>query len=264
MSDESVTLSREGDVATLTIQRPDVRNALTQDVSEGLIDGVDAVEDSDARCLVIEGSEGNFCAGGDVNMMVEGLTGEVTPGEKERTITRYTHRSVLRVARCPVPTVAKVEGAAYGAGGALTLACDLVLASEDAEISFGFRQVGLAVDSGASALLPRVVGMHVAKELAFTGEVVGADRAEDLGLFNRVYPADEFEDRAREFAERIAAGPTTALKTTKNLMDRNVGRSLEAAMDAEAAAQVGVLETDDHREGAEAFMAGRDPEFTGE
>ncbi|PSQ16836.1 enoyl-CoA hydratase [Halobacteriales archaeon QS_8_69_26] len=264
MSDESVTLDLEGDVATATIERPDVRNALTGDVSEGLIDAVDAVEGSDARCLVIEGSEGDFCAGGDVNMMVEGLTGDVTPDEKERTITQYTHRSIARVARCPIPTIAKVDGAAFGAGGSLTLACDLVLASDDARISFGFRQVGLALDSGASALLPRVVGMHVAKELAYTGEVVEADRAEDLGLFNRVYPVDEFDERVREFAERIAAGPTTALKTTKHLLDRNVGRSLEAAMDAEAAAQAGVLETDDHREGAEAFIEGREPEFTGE
>jgi enoyl-CoA hydratase/carnithine racemase len=261
---DAVSLSIEDGVATLTLERPDVRNALTQDVSEGMIDAVERVRGSDARCLVVEGSGGNFCAGGDVNLMAEGLSGEVSPAEKERLIAEYTHRSVLDVARVPLPTVAKVDGAAFGAGGALTLACDVVLASEDARISFGFRQVGLAVDSGTSALLPRVVGAHRAKELVFTGEVVEADRAEELGLFNRVYSTGEFDDRVAEFAADLASGPTVALATSKRLIDRNAGRSLEAAMEAEAAAQMGPIESDDHREGAEAFMAGREPEFSGE
>jgi len=266
MSDGAVTheIDEQRGVATITLNRPDVRNALTQDVSEGLIAALDEIEDGDARCVVVEGAGGNFCAGGDVNLMMQGLSGDVSPGEKERMITRYTHRSILRVARCPLPTVAKVDGAAYGAGGSLTLACDVVLASEDSSISFGFRQVGLAIDSGGSALLPRVVGMHVAKELVYTGEVVGAERAADLGLFNHVYPEGEFDERVREFADDLAAGPTFALRTSKGLLDGHVGTSLEAAMENEAAAQVGVLETDDHREGAEAFMEGREPEFAGQ
>ncbi len=263
MTDDAVTLKVDGAVATLTIRRPDVRNALTQDVSEGLLEAMDEVEESDARCLVLTGEGEHFCAGGDIDMMMEGLSRDVSPGQKERVISQFTHRSVARVARCGIPTVAAVDGDAFGAGASLTLACDLVLAGEDARICFAFQQVGLAVDSGASVLLPRVVGMHVAKELVFTGEVVGADRAEELGLFNHVYPADELDDAVREFAEDLAAGPTTALRTSKNLLDRNVGKSLEAGMDAEAAAQAAVLETDDHREGAEAFMSGRDPEFTG-
>jgi len=255
-------IDEDRQVATVTLNRPDVQNALTQDVSEGLIAAIDAVGD-DARCVVIDGAGENFCAGGDIEMMLEGLTGDVSPGEKERLITRYTHRSILEVARCPVPTIANVDGAAFGAGGALTLACDLVLASEDAQISFAFEQVGLAVDSGVSVLLPRVVGTHVAKELVYTGEVVGAERAERLGLVNHVYSPAEFDEAVEEFATEIAAGPTVALRTSKGLLDRHVGESIESAMENEAAAQVGVLETADHREGAEAFMESRDPEFSG-
>lgn len=253
----------ERQVATVTLNRPDVRNALTRDVSEGLIAAIDDAAD-EARCVMIDGAGENFCAGGDIEMMLEGLTGDVSPGEKERIITRSTHRSILEVARCPVPTIAKVDGAAFGAGGSLTLACDLVLASEDARLSFAFEQVGLAIDSGASVLLPRVVGMHVAKELVYTGEVVGPDRAERLGLVNHVYPTDEFDEAVAGFATDIAEGPTVALRTSKGLLDRHVGESIESAMENEAAAQLGVLETADHREGAEAFMEERDPEFSGE
>ncbi|RJT01159.1 enoyl-CoA hydratase/isomerase family protein [Halococcus sp. IIIV-5B] len=202
--DDAVLLDVEDGVATLTVNRPDVRNALTHEVSQGILDALDEVEGSDARCLVVT-----------------------------------------------------------GAGANLAVACDVQLASEESKISFGFRQVGLAVDTGTSYFLPRIVGENTAKELVFTGELVEADRAESLGLFNHVYPESEFDEQADEFVEEIATGPTVALKTSKRLVGQGFESSLDQAMENEAAAQAAVFETHDHREGAESFMGREEPDFEG-
>ena len=142
------------------------------------------------------------------------------------------------------------------------IAADVTLASAEAKISFGFRQVGLAIDTGTSYLLPREVGVSKAKELVFTGELLDAEEAGDLGLFNHVYPED-FEAEADAFVKQIATGPTVALRTSKKLVDQGTNQSLRDAQDNEAAAQAAVFETHDHEEGATAFMEGRDPEFEG-
>lgn len=263
MSDEAVHLEFADGVATVTLDKPEVRNALTQDVSAGIIEAFDEIEDSDARCVVVEGDGGAFCAGGDVNAMLELMTGDVPLHEAVEIIVETTSRAIQRVAGCRLPTVAKIDGPAFGAGGNLAIATDVQLASEGAQISFGFRQVGLAVDSGTSHLLPRLVGENVAKELVFTGERVEADRAAELGLFNHVYPADEFDERADEFVRRVADGPTVALATSKRLLDQGPDVSLDQAAKNEATAQSAVFETRDHEEGVRAFMEKRRPEFEG-
>lgn len=262
---DAVSVSVADGVASVRLERPDQRNALSHDLATELIDALESLEGrEDVRALVLTGSGGSFCAGGDVNAMVTRLTGDVPLVDAVRRIQRETSRVVRRVHQFPVPTIGKVDGVAFGAGANLALACDCIVASESARFSFGFSQVGLAVDSGTSYLLPRVVGENVAKELVFTGELVDADRAEALGLANRVYPDDEFEDRADEFVDTIAAGPTVALETSKRLISQGLGKSLKAAQEDEAAAQAAVFETGDHREGAEAFMESRDPDFQGE
>ena len=267
MSDDAVLLDVDDEVATITLNRPGMRNALTMDVSSGLVDALDDLEardGPDARAVVVEGAGGSFCAGGDVNAMMELQSDAVALEEAVRIVREATGRAVQRVANFHLPTVAKIDGAAFGAGGVLALACDLQVMNEEASISFGFRNVGLAVDSGASYLLPRVVGTNVAKELVFTGERVGAERAADLGLVNHVYPADAFDEETAEFVERIASGPTVALRESKQLVNQGLESSLEQAVRNEAAAQAAVFETADHEEGVEAFMAGRRPEFEGE
>jgi enoyl-CoA hydratase/carnithine racemase len=261
--DDPVVLDVADGVATLTLNRPSMRNALSSEIARGIIDAVERLEDRDARCLVVRGAGGAFSAGGDVNAMAERLAGEATLDEAVRRITRETSRAVKRVAECPLPTVARIDGVAFGAGANLAIACDLQVASAASRISFGFRQVGLAVDSGTSYLLPRIVGENTAKELVFTGELVEADRAESLGLFTHVYPEAAFDERADELIERIATGPTVALRTSKRLIRQGMGSSLDQAMANEAAAQAAVFESHDHRAGAEAFMADEDPEFEG-
>jgi enoyl-CoA hydratase/carnithine racemase len=264
MSDEeAVLVDVEEGVATLTLNRPSVRNALTEEISAGIIDSLAELEGSDARCLVVEGAGGAFSAGGDVNAMSERLAGEVPLDEAVRHVSQETSRAVKRVAEFDLPTVAKIDGVAFGAGANLAIACDVQLASAESKISFGFRQVGLAVDSGTSYLLPRIVGENTAQELVMTGELVAAERAERLGLFNHVYPDAEFDERADEFVETIATGPTVALRTSKRLVRQGLESSLDQAMENEAAAQAAVFESEDHREGAESFMAGEEPDFEG-
>jgi enoyl-CoA hydratase/carnithine racemase len=264
--DGAVLLDREPDtgVVTLTLNRPDMRNALTADVAEGLIGALDDLEGGDTRCVVVRGAGGAFCAGGDVNAMMELQGGDWSLDDAVRHVTQNTGRSVQRLAECEFPTVALLDGPAFGAGACLAIACDLQLMSSEAKMAFGFRRVGLAVDSGASYLLPRIVGDNVAKELVFTGELVEPDRARELGLVNHVYDAETFDEEAREVVDRIATGPTAALRASKRLLDQGTESSLSAAVANEAAAQAAVFETDDHTEGVYSFMEKRDPEFTGE
>ncbi|PSP81438.1 enoyl-CoA hydratase [Halobacteriales archaeon QS_1_68_20] len=263
MSDDPVLVDVEDGVATLTLNQPGVRNAMTRDLSRGLVDALERIEGGDARVVVVEGAGPAFCAGGDVNAMVERMVGDMPLSEAVRLVRQTTSRAVQRLHDFYLPTVAKVDGAAFGAGANLAIATDLQLASDETRISFGFRNVGLAVDSGTSYLLPRLVGENVAKELVFTGERIGADRAKELGLFNRVFPADEFDERADELIEDIAQGPTEALRTSKRLIDQGMESSLSQAMTNEAAAQAAVFETADHEEGVEAFMEKREPDFEG-
>jgi enoyl-CoA hydratase/carnithine racemase len=266
MAEDAVLLNVEDGVATITLNRPEIRNALAREVSAGIIDAIDAIkeiEESGARCVVLRGAGGAFCAGGDVNAMTDRLEGEVSLAEAERLIVRTTSRAIERVANCSLPTVAKVDGPAFGAGANLAIACDLTVASASSRIGFGFRQVGLAVDSGTSYLLPRRVGLNTAKELVFTGELLDAERATDLGVFNHAYPDGAFDERADVLVERIAAGPTVALRASKRLLDQGPESSLDEAISNEAAAQIAVFETHDHREGVSAFGEKRDPEFEG-
>jgi 2-(1,2-epoxy-1,2-dihydrophenyl)acetyl-CoA isomerase len=262
MSD-AIRLDIDDGVATLTLNRPDNRNALSAEMSSAIVDAVEEVEaHDDARCLVVEGKEGTFCAGGDVNAMVELMSGAAELHEAVERIQHETHRAVQRVAEFHLPTIAKVDGVAYGAGANLAIAADITLASDDAKLSFGFRQVGLAIDSGTSYLLPRQVGVSKAKELVFTGEMLDADEAAELGLFNHVYEED-FEEQAAAFVEPIADGPTVALRHSKKLIEQGMNASLQDALDNEAASQAAVFATEDHEEGANAFMEGRPPEFQG-
>ncbi len=264
MTDEPVRLDVEDGVATLTLDRPDNRNALTREMGSAIADALDDLEgNEEARCLVVTGSGGSFCAGGDINAMMERMGGDVPLHEAVRGIQYETSKTLERVHEFYLPTVAKVDGVAFGAGANLAMACDLQVMSEEARISFGFRQVGLAVDTGTSYFLPRAVGENTAKELVFTGELVEPERAEDLGLVNHVFPAESFDEDVAEFVETIATGPTVALRASKQALRGGFDRSLGDAMAFEAAAQAQVFESEDHAEGATAFMEKRDPEFEG-
>lgn len=263
MSD-AVLLDVEDGVATLTMNQPDRMNPVTGPISEAIESHLDTVEErDDVRCVVVEGAGGAFSAGGDIQGMKDRLEGDESLDEAVDQLERGLSETMVKLVTCTYPTVAKVDGPAVGAGANLAIGCDVVLASDSASIGFVFNQVGLSVDGGTSYLLPRVVGVNKAKELVFTGEILGAEEAGDLGLFNHVYADGEFEEKAGAMVDRIAAGPTVALSRAKRLVQDGIEKDLEQALHDEAAAQGVVFDTRDHREGVEAFLEDRSPDFEG-
>ncbi len=259
---DAVLLDRTDGVATITLNQPDRRNAFSGAIQEGIRAALDELAESDARVVVFEGAGSAFSAGGDVSKMRDWLADDTPPADRAKQIEAGMSL-MARVDEFPLYTVAKIDGPAVGAGAALALACDIQVASERSVLGFVFRNVGLAIDNGASYFLPQVVGTNVAKELAATGELVRAERAESLGLVNHAYPTEEFEERADDLVEEIATGPTVALEHTKRLIDAGAHGTLDDALADEAIAQVTVMETADHREGVEAFFDDRDPAFEG-
>lgn len=257
---------RAGDpdgVVRIVLDDPDRRNALSRELADGLVAAIEAIEGSDARCVVLEGRGPAFCAGGDLAAMRELGERDLPLESAVRHVIGNTARCIRRTAECEFPTVARIHGPAIGAGGALVLACDVQFAHEDAELGFGFRRIGLAVDSGVSYFLPRFVGDNVARELVYTGERLGAARARELGLVNHVHPDGEFDDAVDAFAKRVASGPPIALRTSKRLLRGGGETSLEAAIEREAEAQAAALASQDHAEGVGAFLEGREPAFEG-
>jgi enoyl-CoA hydratase/carnithine racemase len=263
MSEEAVLTEIDDQIATVTLNNPDMRNALTADVSAGIVEALDHIEGSDARVVVFEGAGTAFCAGGDINTMMEGLSRDVPAWQKAEEVMRSLHRAIERIVRFPLPTVAKIDGQAFGAGASLAIACDIQVAREDVEMSFAFRKVGLAVDSGTSWMLPRLVGENLAKRLVLTGQVFTAAEAEEMGVVTDAVPEEAFEETAAEIVAEIATGPTVGLKISKRLLRQNATKSLTEALDDEATAQALALGTRDHEEGASAFMERRDAEFEG-
>ncbi|WP_424004593.1 enoyl-CoA hydratase/isomerase family protein [Haloarcula salina] len=263
MSEDLVTRSIDGNVTTVTLNRPDARNALSKRLAEELTDAFEAVDEGDARCVVLDGAGTAFCAGGDIEAMLDGVEGEQPSAERVDSVLAAIHDAIQAVHGCDRPVVAKIDGPAFGAGAGLALACDVQFASPDAKIGFGFRRVGLAIDSGVSYFLPRIVGPNKAKELVFTGELLDADAARELGLFTRLFEADSFEQGVENMVTTIAEGPTVALGQAKRLLDRGTEASLEQALENEAAAQGLAFTTRDHEEGARAFAQRREPSFEG-
>lgn len=261
---EYIDYERSDEIATITLTNPALRNALTVGMAKEITEAIGDVEDSEVRCLVLQGSEGTFCAGGDIKSMLEGFSDDRGMEEMIEEVALPVNRSVQHVYECSVPTVAKVDGAAFGAGASLALACDVVLASERAELSFGFRRIGLSVDSGTSYLLPRIVGQKKAMDLVYSGDLIDAERAEELGLVSRVFPDEEFDERTREFVESVATGPTVALSHSKELLQHGGNRSFDEVIEAEKEGLRASFQTDDFETGVRAFVNKQTPEFDGE
>jgi enoyl-CoA hydratase/carnithine racemase len=256
----NLLVERHEGVVTLTLNRPDKMNAITAGMWGELRDVFDEVTTrTDDRVLVITGAGRGFCGGADL----------VDAGMARSSGARLVHmrgvgRSAAALRGIPKPTIAKVNGAAAGAGLNLALGCDLVIASDAARFSEIFVQRGLSIDYGGSWLLPRLVGIHKAKELAFLAEVISAAEAERVGIVNRVVPAAELDRAVDDVVRRLLRMAPVALSQTKHLLDQAFSHSFAEAVEAEAAAQVVNLGTSDVTEAVRAFMEKRDPHFTGE
>lgn len=254
MPDVLLIDDRDG-VRTLTLNRPDRKNALDAQLWVELADALRATKrDRDVRALVITGAGGAFCSGADIG------TGEnIHPRYKLDRLTDVA----LALHELAVPTVAKVTGVAVGAGWNLALGCDLVVATPESRFCQIFSKRGLSVDLGGSWLLPKIVGLQQAKRLVLLADMIDADEAHRLGLVTWVKAADEIGAFVDDLAGRLAAGPPFALAQSKALLNDGANATLQQALANEARAQPGNFATADSGEAYAAFAAKRDPEFNG-
>jgi enoyl-CoA hydratase/carnithine racemase len=256
----NLLVHRADGVVTLTLNRPDKMNAITGDMWGGMRVVFDEVaHNHEDRVLVVTGAGRAFCAGAD--LAEQGMPPS-SGGRLEHM--RGLGRSAAALRGIPKPTIAKVNGVAAGAGLNLALGCDLVIASDAARFSEIFVKRALSIDYGGSWLLPRLVGIHKAKELAFLADVISAADAERIGIVNRVVPPDELDTTVDALVAQLLTMAPVALSQTKHLLDQAFSVTFADAVEAEAVAQVLNLSTADAREAMRAFMEKRDPNFTGE
>jgi 2-(1,2-epoxy-1,2-dihydrophenyl)acetyl-CoA isomerase len=256
---ETLQVERADGVVTITLDRPRVKNAMNRVLWEELLGLLGEIaENPQDRAVVITGAGGDFCSGADL------AGGGPFEGPNHASFTMsWINQVPLALHRLPKPTIAKVRGVAAGAGLNLALGCDLIVAGEGARFSEIFARRGLTLDFGGSWLLPRLIGLHKAKELAFFGDVIDAVEAERLGLVNRVVPDAELDAFVAGWAGRLAKGAPVALAQTKRLLNESVQRSMAEALDAEGAGQLIAIGTKDVKEAVRAFLAKREPTFEG-
>jgi enoyl-CoA hydratase/carnithine racemase len=252
-----------GGVATITLDRPEVLNAITLDIYAQLRDLFAALRGDDGvRAVIITGEGRGFCSGGDVHAIIGAM---LERGVKEHLeFTRMTGELVANMRLLDTPIIAALNGTTAGAGAVIALASDLRLASERAMIAFLFTRVGLTgADMGAAYLLPRVVGQGRAAELLLFGDSIDAATAERYGLVNRVVPHDDLLPTAQAWAQRLAEGPGLALRMTKRMLNNEWNMDLLSALEAEAQAQALLMMAEDHRIFYRAFLEKVQPRFTG-
>jgi enoyl-CoA hydratase/carnithine racemase len=248
-------------VATITLNRPERLNALTFEVYAELRDTFRALdEEPGVRAVVITGAGRAFCTGGDVEDIIGALFSRDAAGLLE--FTRLTGDLILSIRQCRRPVVAALNGTVAGAGAVIAAASDIRIAAESAKIAFLFSRVGLTgADMGAAWLLPRIVGMAHASEILMLGDFISAERAAQIGLYNRVVPAERLMPEAKEVAERLARGPSAALGVTKQALNEEAAMDLVSAIEWEARAQAECMRSPNFREAYEAFRTKRDAKF---
>jgi 2-(1,2-epoxy-1,2-dihydrophenyl)acetyl-CoA isomerase len=260
MGYDTIRVDRRDGIVTITLDRPQARNAIDLVMRRELLGALDELEaDAATRVVILTGAGGHFSAGGDVKTMA---ARRQTPAEG-RARVESLNRFIIRLFEYPKPTIAMVDGFAVGAGCNIALACDLVIASDRARFGEVFARIGLVPDGGGTWLLPRLVGLAKAKELVFSADIIDAAEALRIGLVNRVVPAAELDTATRALAGRIAAGPPGALGLAKALLNRSATVDLSTSLGLEAYAQAQAITTEDHAEGVRAYLDKRPPKFTG-
>jgi 2-(1,2-epoxy-1,2-dihydrophenyl)acetyl-CoA isomerase len=264
MADPILVDKRDG-VATITFNRPQVRNAIDQDKIWMLQEALATLElDHDTRVIVLTGAGDHFLAGGDVTFFEKSLTWSAEERRRQfEAVVLRINPVMLTLRRMPQPVIASVRGAAAGWGVSLVMASDLAIAAEDARFVFAYTLIGACPEGSGSYFLPRTLGAKKAMELALLSERVGAAEALQLGLVNRVVPGAQLEEATHELALRLAAGPTLAYGITKRLINRGLSNTLEMQLQAEAEAFAECATTEDFAEGVRAFLQHRKPSFAG-
>ena len=255
-------------VLTLTMNRPEARNAMSAAMTTALAERLAAAElDASVKCIVLTGAGKGFCSGGDIKAMAGGGGGD---GSAATTLDGAIHAQRVnqratagKLFKMPKPTIASLPGAAAGAGLGLALACDLRIMASNAILTTAFARVGFSGDYGGTYFLTQLVGSAKARELYFLSDRVSAEEALGLGLTNWVCEPEQLADKTRELASRLASGPTIAYRYMKENLNRAMTGDIDDCLDLEATHHVHTGMTEDHREAVKAFVAKEDPVFKG-
>ena len=265
MSKHLITSIRGG-IATMTMNRPEVRNALSEEMRQDMRSFLAEVEfDPAVRCVVLKGAGDHFMAGGDVKSFSEIV--KTTSGEERRRQFEHRvhglHPLIFLMRRMHKPIIASVQGAAAGAGLSFAMACDMIITADTAFFTLAYINIGTSPDGSGTYFLPRLVGLKKAMEIALLGDRFDAATAKDIGLVNFVVPSAELEAETAKLAARLANGPTRAIGNTKSLLNHSLERSMEEQLAAEAVSFADCAASTDWAEGVTAFAEKRKPRFTG-
>ncbi len=260
-----IRVARDDTIVTVTLDRPERKNACTGDMWVHLGEVFTRVGDSGARVVILTGAGDDFCAGADLSGGGDGAGGGADlTGAGALAAMRVLGEAMAAIHRCPVPVIARVDGVCVGAGLGLALAADLLWCSDRARFSAIFARRGLSLDFGTSWLLRQRVGVHLAKQMTLTAEMIPADRAyAHYGLVNEVVPVAELDAAVAAVAATVAAGPPVALSLIKRQIDHAGSASLAQMLETEALAQTVSIGTADMREALTAFFERREPRFEG-
>ena len=263
MSYETIQLAMHDTVCVLTLNRPDRLNALTVQVANDFTAAVAEARERGARAIVLTGAGRAFSAGGDLREMQEFAKKDGRVEAFFDEPLRVLNEAILLIRQTPVPFIAAVNGVASGGGCNLALACDLVIAAQSARFNQAFVKIGLTPDCGGTFMLPRLVGWKRATQLLFTGELVGARAAAEMGMINSAVPDEELMSIAMAMAEQMAQAPTAAIAEIKMLLDASAANDLKSQLDLERRTQIESGRSKDFVEGVTAFLEKRPPRFVG-
>jgi 2-(1,2-epoxy-1,2-dihydrophenyl)acetyl-CoA isomerase len=253
---------RKGNVAVIRLNRPDKLNALNVELGRGLVHALlHASQDNSVRAVVITGAGRAFCAGGDLGFILD--LRKRNASDELKTLLESGKEICLAIAAMTKPVIAAVNGPAAGGGMNLALAADMRIASDQASFAESFAKVGLYPDFGGTYFLPRIVGPALAAELFYTAETVSAEDALRLGIVNRVFPADKFEEETQKIVDVLAGAPTVALRDVKRTIIGDDRKNLESKLDEEIRLQIHCFQSEDCLEGLNAFFEKRKPNFKG-